>query len=129
MSNTVSRLIKEAVLVLPRAYAPYSNFSVACCIESDSGKTYCGVNVENVAYSQCICAEATAIAAMVTAGERCIKQVVVLSDKEALCSPCGSCRQQLSEFSSNDCLIHLCNHTQPIKTLRMDELLPLVFSF
>lgn len=129
MTDTVSRLIQEAVLVLPRAYAPYSKFSVACCIESISHQLYSGVNVENIAYSQCICAEASALSTMVSAGERHIKQVVILSGEGGLCAPCGSCRQRLSEFASQDCLIHLCDHQRPIKSLRMDELLPFAFSF
>lgn len=129
MSETVNQLIQQAVNALPKAYAPYSGFAVACCMESASKKLFTGVNVENIAYSQCICAEASALCQMVSAGEQSIAQVVILSKQGTLCPPCGSCRQRINEFAARDCLIHLCDHERPLKTLTIEELLPLAFHF
>ena len=63
------------------------------------GAIYSGCNVENAAYPQGSCAEAGAIAAMALAGERRIAEILVVGDGEALCTPCGGCRQRIREFA------------------------------
>jgi len=109
------------------AYAPYSNFAVGAAIETASGAVFSGCNVENVAYPQGTCAEAGAIAAMVAAGERQIKQVLVLADSPVAVSPCGGCRQKLAEFSSPDTMIILAGPEGERQRMTMAELLPYAF--
>ena len=90
------------------AHAPYSRFRVGACLRAASGRLYAGCNVENAAYPVGQCAEATAIGAMVAAGDREIVEAVLVAAGVALCSPCGRCRQQLAEFARPEVPIHLC---------------------
>ncbi len=66
-----------------------------------------GCNVENAAYPQGSCAEAGAIAAMALVGERRIAEILVIGDGEALCTPCGGCRQRIREFADPSTAIHI----------------------
>lgn len=129
MNQIITKMIAEAVKVLPNAYAPYSKFLVACCVCSDTDVLYTGVNVENSSYGLTCCAETSAICKMVTAGEQRIKSVVVLAGNNLLCSPCGACRQRIHEFATPDTQIHLCDKDSVLRTLTLDELLPLAFDF
>eukprot|EP00095_Tigriopus_kingsejongensis_P002393 snap_masked-scaffold2180_size19274-processed-gene-0.2 protein:Tk02393 transcript:snap_masked-scaffold2180_size19274-processed-gene-0.2-mRNA-1 annotation:"cytidine deaminase" len=95
-------LIDAARAVRENAYAPYSNFKVGAAIKTATGKIYVGCNVENVAYPEGTCAEAGAIAAMVAAGETQIAAVAVIADSPKPVTPCGGCRQKLSEFAKGD---------------------------
>ena len=86
-----------------------------------------GCNVENVGYPVSQCAEATAIGAMVAAGDREIAEVVVLTERAEPCSPCGRCRQQLAEFAGPGARIHLCGPEGLRLTTTLGELLPMAF--
>ena len=83
--------------------------------------------MENAAYPVGQCAEATAIGAMVVAGDRTIVEAVILTEREELCPPCGRCCQQLSEFASPDTRVHLCGPDGVRRTVTLGELLPLAF--
>ncbi|PPR78258.1 MAG: Cytidine deaminase [Alphaproteobacteria bacterium MarineAlpha2_Bin1] len=120
-------MFKMANLAHKNAYVPYSGFKVGVCIRSDNDKLFFGSNVENAAYPQSQCAEASAIGSMITSGERKIKEVLIIGGNEELCTPCGGCRQRLYEFSSNHTVIYLCNSNGLLKTLKLIDLLP--FSF
>ena len=117
-------LKKAASKVRHNAYAPYSNFSVGAAILSESDKLFGGCNVENAAYPQSQCAEATAIGNMISNGNKKILEVVVIGSGELLCSPCGGCRQRLREFAALDTKIHMCNEKGHMKTSTLEELLP-----
>ncbi|MGR3723360.1 cytidine deaminase, partial [Abyssibius alkaniclasticus] len=84
----MTMLFDAAKAARAQAYAPYSNFAVGAAIETASGAVFSGCNVENVAYPQGTCAEAGAIAAMVAAGERQIRQVLVMAVSPQPVSPC-----------------------------------------
>ena len=109
------------------AYAPYSEFHVGAAVRGEGGRIYSGCNVENSAYPEGLCAEAAAIAAMIMAGERRIVEVLVVADGDTLCSPCGGCRQKLSEFSAAETVVHICGPEGVRKTITMAELLPVAF--
>ena len=81
------------------AYAPHSGFKVGAALRAPSGAVYTGANVENAAYPQSQCAEASAIGALIAAGEREIAAVAVVAEQMDICPPCGGCRQRLSEFA------------------------------
>lgn len=121
-------LAKQAMAARDRAYCPYSNHPVGVAIVSDSGKVYAGANVE-IAHYKCVCAEASAISAMVTAGERGIRAVVVAGPSmEYLCTPCGDCRQRLREFCAPDVQIYSLWRDGRLGAVHtMAELLPLSF--
>lgn len=121
-------LAKQAMAARDRAYCPYSNHPVGVAIVSDSGKVYAGANVE-IAHYKGVCAEASAISAMVTAGERGIRAVVVAGPSmEYLCTPCGDCRQRLREFCAPDVQIYSLWKDGRLGAVHtMAELLPLSF--
>jgi cytidine deaminase len=110
MSGTtsgISALIDAAAAARANAYAPYSRFAVGAAIRAEDGRLYAGANVENAAYPQGQCAEASAIGAMIAAGARRIEAMVLLADGAALCTPCGGCRQRIREFADPSTLIHI----------------------
>jgi cytidine deaminase len=124
MMNDMLELARSA---MGRAYAPYSNFSVGAVVRGGSGRLYPGCNVENAAYPQGCCAEASAIAAMVMAGELHIREVLVMGSGDALVTPCGGCRQRLREFAGPDTPVHICDPEGIRRTVTLGELLPLSF--
>jgi cytidine deaminase len=89
-------LIDLAKAARAHAYVPYSNYSVGSALRTKSGKIYTGVNVENAAYPQTMCAERVAIFKAVSEGERQFDVIVVVTDNGG--SPCGGCRQVMAEF-------------------------------
>lgn len=125
----IDQMIKLAAECVKNAYAPYSNFEVACCLQGNDDQLYTGVNVENIAYPLGHCAETSAIAQMVTNGCYQIKNVVILANQEKLCSPCGGCRQRLLEFSMQDTQVYLCDKKSVLKQFSAQALLPEAFQF
>ncbi len=89
-------LVEEARKARGQAYAPYSQYPVGAALLGESGRVYTGVNVENAAYPTSMCAERTAVFKAVSEGERRFLALAVVTENGG--SPCGSCRQVLSEF-------------------------------
>ena len=123
----LAALIAAAAAARANAYAPYSRFRVGAALSAEDGRIHAGANVENAAYPEGICAEASAIAAMVLAGGRRIGAIVVIGDGPALCAPCGGCRQRIREFADPETRIHLCGPAGLRRTVTLGELLPLSF--
>jgi cytidine deaminase len=121
-------LLDAARGVRDNAHAPYSGFKVGAAIRAASGRVHAGCNVENAAYPQGTCAEAGAIAAMVAAGDTEIAEVCVIADAPDPVSPCGGCRQKLSEFAGPDVPVTMATLDGRTLTLSMAELLPLAFT-
>ncbi|AMD00764.1 MULTISPECIES: cytidine deaminase [Halomonas] len=118
-----------AALIVARgnAYAPYSQHPVGAMVESESGARYFGANVE-VAHYKGLCAEASAIAAMVSAGERRLRSVYVIGPGEHLCSPCGDCRQRIREFADAETRIYVVDaEGRLLKGYTIEALLPDAF--
>jgi xanthosine phosphorylase len=124
----VKDLFEAARAAFENAHAPYSNFPVGAAVRAASGRIFDGANVENASYPEGNCAEASAIAAMVVAGERQITEALVLAAGERLCTPCGGCRQRLAEFAGADVPVHLCDPEGLRRTVTVGELLPLSFA-
>ena len=120
-------LVALARAAAGRAYAPYSGFPVGAALRTVDGRRYAGANVENAAYPQGQCAEASAIGALVAGGGGAIAEVVVAAPSRELCSPCGGCRQRLREFAADDAPIHLVDLERVRRTTSLAELLPLSF--
>ena len=123
----VAELFAAAVAVQANAHVPYSKYPVGAAVRAASGRVFVGCNVENAAYPQGLCAEASAIAAMVSAGEREIVEVLTVADGEELATCCGGCRQKIREFGGPGTLIHASGPEGVRRTFTLDELLP--FSF
>jgi homotetrameric cytidine deaminase len=100
-------LLRAAAEAMQNAYAPYSQFKVGAAVRGRSGAIYAGANVENVAYPQGQCAEASALGALVSAGEVAITAAAVVAERVELCPPCGGCRQRLAEFGGVDTPVYL----------------------
>jgi len=120
-------LLAAADAVMRTAHAPYSQFKVGAALRTPSGAVHVGANVENVAYPQGQCAEASAIGALIAAGEREISAVAVVAEKLDVCPPCGGCRQRLSEFATADTPVYLGRPGGPLHATTIGELLPLAF--
>ena len=120
-------MLEQARAAIARAYAPYSRFPVGAVVRGESGALYAGCNVENAAFPLGSCAEASAISAMVLAGERRILEVLVIGKGPALVSPCGGCRQRLHEFAGDATPVHICDADGLRRTVTLGELLPLSF--
>ncbi len=126
-ASDIEPMLELARRALVNAHAPYSRFRVGACLRAASGRLHAGCNVENAAYPVGQCAEATAIGAMVAAGDREITEVVVATEGPELCPPCGRCRQQLAEFAGPDTPVHLCGPEGARVSTTLGQLLPLAF--
>ena len=112
---------KEA---MNKAYVPYSNYPVGALIVTNEGNTYSGCNVENASYPLGNCAESSAIASMILAGEKNIRMIYVMSQNEQGGCPCGGCRQRIREFSDIDTQVILCSPSGVQQRLLLADLLP-----
>jgi cytidine deaminase len=118
-------LAQRAAQARQWAYAPYSRYTVGAALLTASGKVYDGVNVENAAYPDSICAERTAAFKAVSEGEREFVAVAVASVNGG--SPCGSCRQVLSEFGLAARVLLVNDAGEIVQRTTVRELLPLAF--
>jgi cytidine deaminase len=117
-----------ALSVRRHAHAPYSHYDVGAALVTAAGHTYAGCNVENASYGLCLCAERTAIAKMVSVGDREPIALVVVTKGPVPAAPCGMCRQVLAEFAL-DLPIRLLVDGDPkaTRTTSLAELLPYAF--
>lgn len=125
---TLELLLEAAKEAREKAYAPYSNFKVGASVETKSGKMFTGCNIENSSYSLTCCAERVAIFKALSSGERDFRTLVVVGDVKRPISPCGACRQVMSEFFDDDVKIYLANLQGDITETTISELLPRSFS-
>ena len=117
-------LVRAAQLARVRAYAPYSRFSVGAALLDNLGRIHAGCNVENAAYPQGQCAEATAIGVLVMAGGLRIVAAAVVGVAEEPVTPCGGCRQRLREFAADDCPIWVADASIVRARYTLGQLLP-----
>ena len=120
-------LVAAAAAARDRAHAPYSRFKVGAALRADDGSLHAGANVENSAYPQGQCAEASALGVLVAAGRTRVVEAAVIADSGGLCVPCGGCRQRLREFMPLDGRVHLCAPDGERRTVTLAELLPMSF--
>ena len=120
-------LIAAAREAMGRAHAPYSRFHVGAALRAEDGSIHAGANVENSAYPQGQCAEASAIGVLVAAGRTRVLEAAVIADSDAICVPCGGCRQRLREFMPLDGIVHLCSAAGERQTTTLEALLPMSF--
>ncbi len=124
ISENFDKLFNAAKTVRENAHVPYSNFKVGAAFLTEDGSIISGCNVENAAYPQTQCAEASAIGSLISSGYKKINEIVVIGSGSLLCSPCGGCRQRIREFASLDIKIHMCNEEGHMKTSTLEDLLP-----
>ncbi|MGO9421462.1 cytidine deaminase [Roseiarcus sp.] len=123
-ADPLTELFAAARAAQVKAHAPYSKFRVGAALRTPDGAIYAGGNVENAAYPEGWCAETSAIAAMAAAGERRIAEICVVGDGDALCTPCGGCRQRIREFADDRTVVHVAGPEGVRATFRLSALLP-----
>lgn len=120
-------LINKALEARKYAYTPYSHFAVGAALLTTEGDVYTGCNIENASYGLTVCAERVALFKAVSCGQRSFKALAVVAGTEEYCSPCGACRQVLSEFGG-DMRVYLANRRGEYREMTVNELLPGAFS-
>ena len=128
-SNQQDELVSAAKRAYQNAHAPYSNFRVGAAVLLDGGEVFAGCNVENASYGLTNCAELTAIFSAVSElGPKRVKirAIAVVNDRNVACSPCGACRQVISEFGPDADIFYI--GPKGIQRSSMRELLPNCFS-
>lgn len=126
MTLSDDELIQAAQAARKHAYAPYSNFAVGAALQTKSGELFTGVNVENASYGLTLCAERSAVVSAVSAGHQDFSVIAVVADTKGPVSPCGACRQVLSEFGLEWRVI-LSNTKNEAQELTVGDLLPGAF--
>ena len=124
VDDGIGELFEAARDVQALAHAPYSGFPVGAAIRTSSGRVFAGCNVENVSFPEGICAEASAIGAMVSAGETVIVEVLTIANGQQLTTCCGGCRQRIREFAGPDTPVHAAGPEGVRRTFTLGELLP-----
>jgi cytidine deaminase len=119
-------LVDLANIARQRAYAPYSNYSVGASLRTKTGRIYTGVNVENAAYPQTMCAERVAMFKAVSEGEKEFEVITVVTDNGG--SPCGGCRQVMAEFGLDTIVLMADGSGRIVKETTVKELLPEAFT-
>jgi cytidine deaminase len=125
----MDELVRVAKAVREKAYAPYSHYKVGAAILTASGRVFAGCNVENASYGATICAERGAIMQMIAAGEHEPVACVVVTGGDRGGSPCGICRQVLSEFSRDMpvLLVGVDGHGEHRRATSLARLIPDAF--
>jgi len=119
-------LIDLANTARQRAYAPYSHYSVGAALRTKTGRLFTGVNVENAAYPQTMCAERVAIFKAVSEGEKEFEVITIVTDNGG--SPCGGCRQVMAEFGLDTIVLLADGNGKLVKQTTVGELLPEAFT-
>jgi cytidine deaminase len=119
-------LIDLANIARQRAYVPYSNYPVGSSLRTKTGRIYTGVNVENAAYPQTMCAERVAIFKAVSEGEKEFEVITVVTDNGG--SPCGGCRQVMAEFGLDTIVLMADGNGRIVKETTVKDLLPEAFT-
>jgi cytidine deaminase len=120
-------LVRAAVAVRRRAYAPYSDFLVGAAVRA-GGRVHAGCNVENASYGLTVCAERAAVAAAAAAGARRLDAVAVASGTTPPTPPCGMCLQTLAEFGGPDLPVVLVGKDGVREDTTLGALLPKAFT-
>ena len=120
-----NELITRALEARRFAYAPYSGYTVGAALLSVSGEIYHGVNVENAAYPTSMCAERTAVFKAVSNGELAFSAIAIATENGG--SPCGACRQVLSEFGLETLVLVVDSQGEVTLETTVGNLLPEAF--
>ncbi|MCX6559167.1 MAG: cytidine deaminase [Candidatus Aminicenantes bacterium] len=127
MADHKAELLAAARQAREKAYAPYSLFPVGAAVLGSGGGIYSGCNVENASLGLTCCAERNAIFAMVAAGERIIKEILVIGGTAEVLPPCGACRQVIAEFAEPTVVVHMCDRSGAGRSTTVAELVPFLF--
>ena len=124
------KLVEKAREARKLSYSPYSRFAVGAALLTKDGKVFVGANVENSSYPLCMCAERNALYSAMMNGykKEDFAALALSADTDEPCSPCGACRQVISELFPKDAPIYMSNLKGEVKETNAEELLPFAFS-
>ena len=124
------QLIEKAKEARKLSYSPYSHFAVGAALLCKDGRIFVGANVENSSYPLCMCAERNALynAKMNGVKKEEMVALALSADTDEPCSPCGACRQVISELFPKDAPIYMSNLKGDVQETTIEELLPYAFS-
>ncbi len=124
------KLLLKAKEARKLSYSPYSHFAVGAAVETKDGEIFLGANVENSSYPLCMCAERNALYNAMMHGykKEDLIGLALVADTDGPCSPCGACRQVISELLPSDAPILMSNMKGDVKETTTTELLPFAFS-
>ncbi|KAL2869410.1 cytidine deaminase [Aspergillus lucknowensis] len=123
-TREIETLSSKAQAAKEVAYCPYSKFRVGACLLTQSGEYITGANIENASYPVGTCAERTAFGTAIVAGQREFKAIAVATDISPPASPCGMCRQFMSEFTSPSFPVYMYDKSMKCTVVTIGELLP-----
>lgn len=126
--TTQTHMLAAARAVMANSYSPYSHYQVGACFKAENGELYSGCNIENASYGMTLCAEASALGALISAGNKKITEIALSCSGDDPCPPCGACRQRIAEFATPNTPIYLSNHQGDVRTLTFGELFPQPFN-
>ena len=123
-------LVDSAIQARELSYSPYSKFKVGAALLCKDGKVFQGANIENSSYPLCMCAERNALYHALMNGytKNDFVALAIVADTPEVCTPCGACRQVISELFPKDAIIVLANLKGAYQETNIEELLPLAFS-
>ena len=121
-------MIEKLKELIRNSYAPYSGVRFACIVETENGNFYSGVNVENASFGGTICAERNAINNAISNGDKDIKVLYLMTDKDNICYPCHICKQTFLEFLDEKVVFNLMTVNGKMEVLTFDELMNKRFS-
>ena len=127
---TYEELVRLAFEAREKAYAPYSNWKVGAALLTKQGKVYLGCNIENSGFSSTVCAERTAFFKAVSEGEYDFDKIAIVGGdaqkgSQGYCTPCGVCRQVMSEFCRPDEFEVICGKSETeYKVFKLREMIP-----
>lgn len=126
----INTLVNAAIKGRENAFTPYSNFKVGAAVLLENGAIIDGCNIENASYGLCNCAERTALFKAYSMGykKEDIKALSVVADTDRPTSPCGACRQVMSELMRQETPVYMANLKGDVMILSVKELLPYSFS-
>lgn len=130
MNEKLIKLYEASLNAYENAYTPYSKFNVGAAVLLKNGEIITGSNIENASYGLTNCAERSALFAVYSKGYRKhdIEKIMVIGNTKNPISPCGACRQVMSELINHDCEVILTNLDKTTKTFLVADLLPYGFT-
>ncbi len=123
------QLVELAIKARENSYSPYSKFKVGAALITKSGEVFLGANIENASYPLCMCAERNALYNAYNHGVKKsdIVALAVAGDTKQPITPCGACRQVMSELLESKMPIYMANLKGDVQKTDMTELLPFAF--
>lgn len=126
---TLNEKYDLAVLARSRSYSIYSKFAVGAVCILESGEYVLGCNIENASYGLCNCAERSALFSLISQGynPKEVVEMVIIADTKKPVSPCGACRQVMTELLNPECIVTMFNLNKDVLSVKVKDLIPFAF--